>query len=310
MSWIFLAAAAQFLAAIVAIVDKYIVSDDKVLPRPFVYAFYSCLFTGGWVAVYFLSFVPGLNQLPLPSFTNVSAPSLIVVALAFLAAYTFFMALVSMFDALKKADASDVIPVIGAVAAVSSFGLSYYFFDTRLAPNFLWGIGFLALGTFLVSRVQFDKSVALHAIHAGVFFAFHIITMKGLFIATSFDDGFFWSRIGFVFFALSLLLVPSYYEKITAQTKKTTKKAGSIIIFNKVLAGISAFMILKAADLGEVSVVQALDGLKFVFILIIGLFTCRFLPATCGENTGTTSDIVRKALFVAIISLGFIVLFR
>ena len=33
---------------IVAFLDKYIVSDEKALPKPFVYAFYSCLLTGFW----------------------------------------------------------------------------------------------------------------------------------------------------------------------------------------------------------------------------------------------------------------------
>lgn len=310
MSWILLAAAAQFLNAVVAIIDKYIVSDEKILPRPFVYAFYSCLFTGGWVVIYFVGSLPFSFLSAVPSFANVEKPTLIVVALSILAAYTFFMALVSMFDALKKADASDVIPVIGAVAAISSFGLSYLFLDTKLAPNFIWGIGLLAVGTFLVSKMHFNKSVALHAIHAGVFFALHFITMKGLFLETSFDDGFFWSRIGFVGFALSLLLVPAYYEKVTAQTKKTTKKAGGIILLNKVLAGVAAFMLLKAADMGEVSVVQALDGLKFVFILIIGIFIGHKIPDSCGENDNRTNDIIRKALFVAIITAGFIALFR
>ena len=41
---------------------------------------------------------------------------------------------------------------------------------------------------------------------------------------------------------------------------------------NKILAGIAAFMLLKATDWGDVAVVQALDGLKFVFILIFSIF--------------------------------------
>ena len=46
MSWLLLATIGQFINAIVAFLDKYIVSDEKVLPKPFVYAFYSCLLTG------------------------------------------------------------------------------------------------------------------------------------------------------------------------------------------------------------------------------------------------------------------------
>jgi len=140
MTWLLLATVGQFLNAIVAIFDKYIVSDPNVLPRPFVYAFYSCLFTGFWVVIYLLSYIPGLSNLGIPSFENVQAPSIQVVGMSFLAAYTFFIALVSMYDALKRADASSTMPIIGSVSAISSFGLSYLFLDVTLHDNFIIGI--------------------------------------------------------------------------------------------------------------------------------------------------------------------------
>ncbi|MEM9336514.1 MAG: hypothetical protein AAGA35_01495 [Patescibacteria group bacterium] len=309
MTWILLATLGQFVNAIVAILDKYIVSDDKVLPKPFVYAFYSCLITGFWVFIYIFALIPGLTSLGAPSLLNVQAPSIQVVAMSFLAAYTFFMALVSMYDALKNADASNVMPVIGAVSAISSFGMSYLFLDVRLESNFIIGIFLLAIGTALVAQTLPKAHVVLHVVHSGIFFALHFITMKGLFQETSFDDGFFWSRIGFVLFALSLLLVPAYWEKITAQTKTTTKKTGALVLVTKVLAGIAAFLLLKATDLGDVAVVQATDGLKFVFILIIGIFFGKLIPETAGENETRPREILRKVLYVLIIVLGFFVLF-
>jgi drug/metabolite transporter (DMT)-like permease len=309
MTWILLATAGQFLNAIVAIVDKYIVTDEKILPRPFVYAFYSCLITSFWIVIYLFGFIPGLADLGAPSFTNVQSPSIQVVGMSFLAAYTFFMALVSMYDALKHADASDVMPVIGAISALASFGMAYLFLGIQLSPNFIWGIALLITGTLLVSQLQFTKSIALHTVHSGIFFSLHYISMKGLFQETSFDDGFFWSRIGFVLFALSLLLVPSYFTKITQQSKKVTRKGGVLVLAAKVLAGVAAFMLLKATDLGDVTVVQALDGLKYVFIIIFSLLFGRYLPKTAGENANDARTIVRKALYIAIISIGFVILF-
>ncbi len=309
MAWILLAALGQFLNAVVAILDKYIVSDEKALPRPFVYAFYSCLLTGFWVVIFLLGFIPGLSQLGMPSFANVQSPTIQVVGMSFLAAYTFFMALVSLYDALRKADASDVIPVIGAVSAISTFAMSWLFLAITPSSNFILGIALLSAGTLLVSQGHFTVNTAFTAIHSGVFFGLHFITMKGLFLETSFDDGFFWSRMGFVIFALTLLMVPSYFAKITEQTKSTSKKTGVIVLFTKVLAGIAAFLLLKATDLGDVSVVQALDGLKFVFILIMGVFVGKFIPVTAGENKFDFHTVVRKALYVAIISIGFVILF-
>lgn len=309
MSWIVLAAIGQFVNAVVAILDKYIVSDEKVLPRPFVYAFYSCLFTGFWVVIFALGFIPALSALGIPSLENVTRPSVQVVSMSFLAAYTFFMALVSMYEALKKADASDVMPAIGAISAVSTFGLSYAILATPLTQNFFWGVLLLSVGTYLLSRVRFRGTMVLLLIHSGTFFALHYIAMKGLFMETNFDNGFFWSRIALVIFALTLLLVPMYADKILSQTKATTRRTGGIVLATKFLAGVAAFLLLKATDLGDVAVVQALDGLKFVFIILLGLIIGRFMPDSAGENELEFNTVIRKSLYIGIIAVGFVILF-
>lgn len=309
MNWILLATLGQFLNAAVAMIDKYIVSDERALPRPFVYAFYSCLLTGAWVGVYFLGFIPGLSELGMPKFTSVRPPSLTVVALAFLAAYTFFFALVSMFEALRKADATNVMPVIGSVSALSAFGLSHAFLDTSLSDTFVIGIVLLAVGTLLVAQTLPKLDIVLQVTHSGLFFALHAITMKGLFLETSFDDGFFWSRVAFTLFALSLLLVPAYLNKIRTETSNATKRTGGIILLNKVLAGAAAFLLLKATDLGEVSVVQSLDGLKFVFILIIGVLFAHWLPDSMTNRDPRPQTFFRNLLYVAVIVVGYVVLF-
>jgi drug/metabolite transporter (DMT)-like permease len=309
MGWILLATAGQFINAIVAIFDKYIVSDEKVMPKPFVYAFYSCLITGGWIVIFALGLVPGLGEYGFPTLENVQKPSIQVVGMAFLAAYTFFFALVSMYDALKRADASNTMPIIGAVSALSSFGLSYLFLDTTLSPNFIWGVVLLAIGTSLVAQTIPKNDVIVQVVHSGLFFALHYIAMKGLFQETSFDDGFFWSRIAFVLFTLSLLLIPAYYEKITKQTRETTGRAGGIVLLAKILAGIASFMLLKATDWGEVSVVQALDGLRYVFIMLITIILADWLPKSATDHKMRPGDVMRRMLYVAVILVGFVVLF-
>lgn len=312
MTWILLATVGQLVNAAVAIFDKYIVSDEKVLPRPFVYAFYSCLVTGGWVVIFFLGWIPGLSDLGVPSLENVKTPTIQVVAMAFLAAYTFFIALVSMYDALKRSDASNTMPVIGAVSALSSFGMSYLFLGTEISDNFIWGVVLLSVGTMLVAQTLPRVDTIVQVFHSGLFFALHYITMKGLFLETSFDDGFFWSRIGFVLFTLSLLLVPAYYTKIKEQTKGTTKRAGGIVLVAKVLAGIAAFMILKATDMGGVegvAVVQALGGLQFVFILLIGLVFAHWLPPAAADKDTRPQVFFRRLLYVIVILVGYVTLF-
>ncbi|MFW6210263.1 MAG: hypothetical protein ACOC4E_02105 [Patescibacteria group bacterium] len=309
MAWILLATAGQFINAFVAILDKYIVSDEKMLPRPFVYAFYSCLITGGWIVVFLFGLIPGLGFIGVPSLSNVQSPTIQVVGMSFLAAYTFFMALVSMYDALKRADASNTMPIIGAISALSSFGMSYFFLDTALSDNFVIGVVLLSVGTMLVAQTLPRRTVLLQVVHSGIFFALHYITMKGLFEETSFDDGFFWSRVAFVLFTLSLLLVPAYLAKVRAQTSETSTKAGGVVLATKLLAGIAAFMLLKATDMGIVSVVQAIDGLRYVFILIITALFAHWLPESATDRDLRPQVFYRRMLYTVVILLGYVVLF-
>lgn len=306
MSWLLLATIGQFINAIVAFLDKYIVSDEKALPKPFVYAFYSCLLTGFWIIIYY---IPGLHLLGIPTLDNVHKPTIQVIGMSFLAAYTFFMALVSMYEALRKAEAVNVMPVIGAVSAIATMGMSYLFLEVTLSNNFIWGVIVLALGTLLVAQSIPKRNTVLLLVHSGVFFALHYITMKGLFLETNFDDGLFWSRIGLVLFALSLLMVPAYYDRITEQTKTTSTKAGFLVLLTKILAGIAAFLLLKATHLGDVTVVQALDGLKFVFILLITVLFSTFLPDSITKHEVRPKEVFRKVLYVAIITVGYFILF-
>lgn len=309
MSWILLAAGGQFINAVVAILDKYIVSDENILPRPFVYAFYSCLIAGGWMFIYGISFLPGMQAVGMPHISNVEWPTIQVVGMSFLAAYAFFMALVSMYTGLKAADASDVLPVIGAISAASTLVLSIALLGGSFGQTTLAGIALLIIGTLMVSQMRFSPSVILHAFHSGLFFALHYIALKGLFLETSFDDGFFWSRISLVLFALSLLLVPTYLAKIKQQSGKTSAKGGLLVLATKVLAGVAGFMLLKATDWGDVAIVQALDGLKFAFIILISLIFGKYIPRTAGENDFSITTIVRKVFYVSIICLGFVLLF-
>jgi uncharacterized membrane protein len=112
-----------------------------------------------------------------------------------------------------------------------------------------------------------------------------------------------------VLFALSLLLVPTYYKKIREQTGTTSKKTGALVIFTKILAGVAAFMLLKATDLGDVAVVQALDGVKFVFILLVTIIFASLLPDSVAVHEPKPSEVMRRVLYVMVIAVGYFILF-
>ncbi len=96
--------------------------------------------------------------------------------------------------------------------------------------------------------------------------------------------------------------------KLRTHNIKRHTKTGIIIVSNKILAGIASLMLLKAIDLGDVSVVQALGGLQFAFLLIFSIFIGHTLPQICGEHC-TKKDLSSKAWAVGIIMIGFVILF-
>ena len=160
----------------------------------------------------------------------------------------------------------------------------------------------------MVSKMRLSLRAALITVTSGIFFAFHYLTMKTLFTETSFDDGFFWSRMALILAALSFLLFPRCFKAVFGKANKVTKSTGWFVFANKIMAGVAAFLILKATDWGDVAVIQALDGLKFVFILLIAFVFSRFLPISVREEKESLSTILHKVFYVLIICLGFFIL--
>jgi len=334
--WLALVLIGQFLLATVALVDKYIVTSKTVVLRPFTYTFWISLLSSGSVIIYFFSWVPiPIEGLSIPSFANIEAPSLMVFALAVTAGYAFFTALLSMFTALKTSDASDVVPVVGAVNAVATFMLGYYFLGTTLTDNFLIGFVLLVAGTLITSHFRLTFNTFLTVLHSGLMFGVHYVCIKALFLHTNFDTAFFWSRLAIVGIALSMLLIPYYYKKVMIRTRKAKRRDGAFLLGNKVLGGLASILLLKAIEIGDVALVQALGGLQYLFLLGFSACCGRYLAKRGGKRKFknfferikagprhwhqrvskdlgegmTVMDIVQKAVAIPLIVLGLFFLF-
>lgn len=307
--WITLVVVGQFLQALVALFDKYIVTSETVVLRPLAYTFWISVLSSGSILIYCFSWISvPVDGLDIPSFARIHAPSLLVAALAITAGYSFFTALLSFFTALKENDTSDVVPVVGGLTALFTLILSYLFLNTSLSSTFLYGFTLLTLGTILVSRFRFTWRTMLSNTHAGLMFGVHYVALKGLFNVTNFDTAFFWSRMAIVFVALSFLLVPEYYEKIVSRTRASRGREGIFVIGNKLLAGLAGIIILKAIEHGDVSLVQALGGLQYLFLLIISAVFGKMVARDFGENV-TRRDIIHKSVSIPLIAVGFFLLF-
>lgn len=308
--WIIIVVFGQFLNAIVALADKHIVASKKV-SKPIVYAFFVGLLSVLSVFIFVFGFLPfDFGDLSLPSLANVSSPNLFLMVLAVLSSAAFFMALYNIYSALTRADASDVVPVVSSASAIFTFAISYLFLNESLSHNFFYGFLLLVIGMAILSHFRFKLKTLIQTLLAGFFFAVYFVCMKALFNNFHFDQTFFWTRIGMLVVVLFLILWPYSYKKIFSEKRKIKKKieGGVWVVGNSLLGGLASLALLKATELGSVTMVQALGGLQFAFLTVISVLFGRITPMSLGEKNNWF-DVVQKILSVTLIISGFYLLF-
>ena len=291
--WITLAIGAQVLFAVVTFVDRHVLTHGKGA-SPVAYAFYVALLSGVVVVL-------------LP-FGVIAAPSLVIIELSFATAIAFIFSLILLYSALKESRASDVMPVVAAFSALASFILAHLFLDENVPTMFILSVALFIIGTFLISRFRFNTRAIYLVIGAGLLFGFSVFLFKLIFLQTTFWDGFFWTRIGNVIGAGLLLLWPGNIRTIFHGARNSSHGTKWLVLVNKTLAGIAAAMTFFAISLGSVSVVNAMSGLQFAFLLLIAfLFSRQFPNILKGEVE--RRGLTHKLWGVAVIMLGVAVLY-
>ncbi|OGG60119.1 hypothetical protein A2765_00950 [Candidatus Kaiserbacteria bacterium RIFCSPHIGHO2_01_FULL_56_24] len=292
-SWVLLAIIAQLFLAVVTFVDRYVLTHGRGIGKPIAYTFYVSLLSG-----FVIVLVP---------FGVISMPNLLVLEFSLLATATFILSLYFLYTALKEGHASDVMPVVAAVSAITSFVLASQWLSEHLPPYFLAAAILFVIGTFLISRLRLTRRQIVLVIGAGFFFGCSAFLTKIIFEHTSFIDGFFWSRMANVVGAAALFAVPAVRSQIMHGTRQSSHGTKWLVIGNKTLAGIASVLTLFAISSGSVSVVNAMSGLQFAFLLMLAfLFASRF-PLLRGEigHEGMT----HKLWGIGIIVLGMALLY-
>lgn len=308
--WITLVVVAQLINAAVSLIDRYIVTSGRI-GSPVRVAFFISVLSSLSILVFLVGLFPiSLAGVSVPSFANVTWPTLSVLWWSTVAAVTFIGGLIALFASFKIAQASDVVPVVSSVSAVATLLLSFYVFDTRLTDTFLWGFLFLVVGTFLVARFRLSRRLVWLTVVSGVLFAAQIVTLKILFDQATFDTAFFWSRIVTAVAAFALLLLPAARAvKVRGPVRRARRRGFILVLFNKALAGLSGLLVLKAVEIGDVSIVQALAGLQFVFLTFFAVLVGHKEPLCCVGEHCEVRERMQKLVSMSIIVTGFVLLF-
>jgi transporter family protein len=301
MTWISFAILGYFCNALSQLLDKVILTE-KHIPKPAVYAFYVSLFS-----LFSLFFAPF-------GFSIIPTYYLVVFLLSGVA---FIVGLLFFYMAVKVGNVARIAPLVGLVTSLTVI-LGSAIFPTTFGDIHFSRSVFLALGLLIVGGVLIAYDLPfrrgdrfpLSAILSGVLLGGSLLLLKYGYQEIDFINGLVWSRLGIVITGLSFLLIPLYRRQILVHhhpTKmKTRQNLMTLFLFvtNKSCAGIATFLILYATNLGSVAFVQALNGLQYVFLLLLAIPLSLRLPHIFGEHLGFW-DWAQKGLALILIGLGF-----
>ncbi|QQS60387.1 EamA family transporter [Candidatus Falkowbacteria bacterium] len=321
--YILVAIFSYLLNAGVYISDKFLLS--KKVHSSIVYAFYVGIWSlGNFVLLFFDPWVPDWWQL----------------AFDVAAGLLFLFTLVFWYKALHQSEATRVVPIVGALTPIFSFLLSMIFLETKLFAQEIIAFILLIAGGVLISvkrtrvyllgetreRIKNISGNVFGKYHAGLrptsrllinsvisaaCFAAYFVFIKYIYSHTHqpFIGAFVWSRLGSFIGVLIILAVPAWRQMIRSseQKQKRTKKQLAFFLGVRFAAAIAFILLNWAISLGNVSMINALQGTQYVFLLFIVIILARKYPRFINEEIGR-GVILQKTIGVILVGIGLYLL--
>ena len=294
MLWLIVAISAYLILAIVFLVNKYLLAGP--LPNPKVFAFYV-----GMLGILILFIVP---------FTGFFIPGPFQIFLSLLAGTLFICALLWFYKALHLFEVSRVVPAIGGLIPLFSFGFIYFFSFGKETLSFLEVIVFILLvfGSVLIT-LEKRKLITLRGLQisalAAFLFSLSFVLAKYVYLEQPFWNGFIWMRVGGFLAALFFFLIfKEVREEIFKKNASLKIKTALIFILNQAM-GAGALILqnwaIFLAPLAFVPIINALQGTQYVFLLIFAILLSLKFPQILKEEI--SKEVISQKLF-AILLIG------
>lgn len=299
--WLFIAIVSYLVNAVVYVADKFLLS--KKIHSSITYAF----FVGIWSIFNFLI-------LPLDFWV----PNLHELSIDLLAGLVFLATLIFWYKALHQSEATRVVSVVGALVPIFSFVLSAIFLGEALGKQELLAFFVLIAGGILISikhtrmyyleetverfknifgdlfgqiHVEYRpvRRLVLNSTVSALFFAAYYVLIKYIYTTQPFIGAFVWSRLGSFLGVLLILFVPEWRRNIIHYQKgQKSPKNMSFFLAVRILAALAFIMLNWAISLpgASVAVINALQGVQYVFLILMVLFLSRKYPDILREELG------------------------
>ena len=142
---------------------------------------------------------------------------------------------------------------------------------------------------------------------AGLFLGFYYVLLKFLFNESGFVNAIFWTRIGFAGGAFFVFFWPAFRKDIYFSYRNSTTKLKTLFVSNKILASMGALILYFSISIGNISIINAMLGVQFVFVLMLTVFFGSKFPRI-KENINR-KIITRKIFGIISVVIGLAVLF-
>ena len=298
MLWLLIAISGYFSSALVALLDKYLLKG--AIPSAKIYTFYvGILGILGLFLIPFGFFIPEPFQL----------------FLALISGALFTYSLFWFFKGLHLFEVSRIVPAIGALTPLFTFGLIHFFSDVEKGLGFLESIAFLLLisGSVLIS-IRKDKLVTFKSFQisaiAAFLFSLSFVLAKFVYLSQPFWSGFIWMRIGGFIIALFFLFSKEVRQELLVRKKSFKSKTAKIFVLGQTIGTGSLILhnwAIALVPLGFLPFVSALEGTKYVFLLIFTILLALKFPKILKEEI-TKKVLFQKILAILLIILGMVIL--
>jgi drug/metabolite transporter (DMT)-like permease len=311
MSWWIVALIAYFLLAVANLIDKFLV--EKVL--------------GSARAYTFMASIMGLLVLIVAPWV-MRWPGFSMFIFDLILGGIFTLALLFLYAALRRGEASRILVLVGGSTPIFSLPLAFLVLKDTFYLRQIIAIALLFLGLLVIAFLPSKKKNfweklfsrlslknynpqlgIILAILSGLFYALFFVGSKFAYQSQEFLSAFLWTRLGAAFFAALILFSRRARQEIAAlfKPKKGNNKKQSLLVVNQGLGALGFILQNYAIYLGPVAIVNALQGVQYVWIIILGALVSMFAPKILKEDI-SKSVIIKKTIAILIISCGLYLL--
>jgi len=295
--WFIVALVAFFLMAGVSVADKFLLTKSKLVPISF--AFMISLL-GALASSVLIIFEPNFY------FPARQLGQIII------AGAGFYFGVYFMYLVVAKQEVSRVNPMINSLVPIIAYLLTFLLVVERIAGLKLVGAVIVIVGSYLLSQVglkktRLDAKALTLIFFSALMFGLHFVFSKAVYDQIAFLNAFIWIRWSIIVVAVTYTIFSLNWSKVFGKSKSAEKVSAKtqwlVLIFGQAMGAAAVILQQYAIKLGNVTLVTALQGMQYLFVLLLAIILTRKFPQLFKEDI-SPRVVAQKAIYSLLLIVG------